>query len=499
MRLGKAMQKWLVLAHRWLAIGMCLLFVGWFISGLVLMYVAFPNLNGRERAAGLARIEWQRVRVLPDEALRLSGVTEFPHELRLEMMGAEPVYRIQDDASPTTVSARTGRVVRSVSAVQAGDIAEQFMRTAGPVTVETIVRDQWTVSTAFDIDRPLHVVQFDDADATHLYVSSRDGAIVLDTTAHERRWNWIGAVTHWIYFSDLRTHPAAWRQVVLWLSGIGIVVAISGIWLGIDRLRVRPGPGGSITPFRGWAAWHHLAGVLGGVFVLTWIFSGWLSMDPPGPWSSDPDMQRIRAGVAAYRAHDAPDFPMSFDVLRALDGRDIRTAAFAWLGGKPRVVLVDSEGASKVLAADSGAPVDLRAQDLIAAARGLVPGAHLLDAIVLGEPDAYWYSHREERPLPVLRLRFDDEPRSWIYLDPVSGAVLTRIDASQRLHRWLFNALHSFDFRWLLAQRPLWDIAMWVLMSAGLFLSLSGVVMGVRRLRRLWRGAVATRTLRIHT
>jgi hypothetical protein len=189
----------------------------------------------------------------------------------VEVLSAERIR--PDDAPPVTVSARTGRVIWSVGAAQAGDIAQEFMRSASPVTVATLVRDQWIVSSEFDLDRPLHVVSFDDVAATHLYVSSRDAAIVLDTTAHERRWNWIGAVMHWFYFSELRAHPAAWRQVVLWTPGVGIVVAMNGIWLGIDRLRLRRrAPGGSMTPLRGWAAWHHIAGVLGGVFVLTWIF-----------------------------------------------------------------------------------------------------------------------------------------------------------------------------------------------------------------------------------
>jgi hypothetical protein len=478
-------QKWLVLAHRWLAIGTCLLFVAWFTSGLVLMYVDFPDLTASERAAGLGRIQWQRVRITPDQALHLPDVAEFPDELRLEMLGDEPVYRMQPvGAAPVTVSALTGRVVSGIGALQARDIAARFLGSAHPVAVRTVTRDQWTVSSGFDIDRPLHVVRFDDEARTHLYVSSRDGAIVLDTTAHERGWNWIGAVTHWIYFTELRAHPSAWRQVVLWLSGIGIVVAISGLWLGIDRLRLRAPRGSGITPFRGWAAWHHVAGVIGGLFLLTWIFSGWLSMDPPGPWSSAPDIQRIRAGMAAYRGHETPDFATSLDMLHSLDDRDVRIASFTWLDERPQIVLVDGSGTSEVVAADSGASLRQRAPEIIAAARHLVPGSDLVDAVVLSEPDAYLYSHRVARRLPVLRLRFDDADRTWIYVDPVSGAVRARVDAQQRLHRWLFNALHSLDFRWLLAQRPLWDIVMWLLSSAGLVVSLSGVVMGVRRLRR---------------
>jgi PepSY-associated TM region len=479
------LQKWLVLTHRWLAIVACLLIVAWFVSGLVLMYVGFPTLTDRERTEGLAPIEWSKVRVTPAEALLFADIAEFPRDLTLSMMDGEPVYRAQvAGAAPISVSAVSGRGISAIDASQAVRIAAQFRGWSAAVVTRTVTRDQWTVSGEFNAHRPLHVVQFDDAGRTHLYVSSRTGEVVLDTTARERGWNWIGAVTHWLYFSELRERAGIWRQVVLWLSGVGMVIAISGIWLGIDRLRLRRQDSGSaITPFRGWMAWHHIAGVLGGVFVLTWIFSGWLSMDPPGPWSSEVDAARMRAGLAAYRGHDSNEFPTSLQALHGLDAPDARTASLRWVGGDAVIVTRDRHGLQRVIAARTGLPSTLDTVNLTAAARNLIPGSGLIDATLLTQEDAYWYSHRTERTLPVLRLRFDDPQRTWIYLDPVSGALLARCDTAQRMHRWLFNGLHSFDFRWLRTHRPLWDIVVWTLSAAGLLVSLSGVVIGWRRLR----------------
>lgn len=51
-----------------------------------------------------------------------------------------------------------------------------------------------------------------------------------------------------------------------------------------------------------------------------------------------------------------------------------------------------------------------------------------------------------------------------------------------RLYRWTFSALHSLDFRFLIAHRPLWDVAVWLLSIAGLIVSVSGVVIGWRRI-----------------
>ena len=99
--------------------------------------------------------------------------------------------------------------------------------------------------------------------------------------------------------------------------------------------------------------------------------------------------------------------------------------------------------------------------------------------------DLYWYPHgTDPRPLPVLRVRFDDPAATWLHLDPETGALLDRLDASGRLQRWLFEAPHRLDFGNLFQARPAWDAVMWLLNGLGATIALSGVVLGWRRLRR---------------
>ncbi len=49
-------KRWLYLVHRWFGIALCLLFAAWFVSGVVMMYVGFPQLDRDEGLAGLAVI-----------------------------------------------------------------------------------------------------------------------------------------------------------------------------------------------------------------------------------------------------------------------------------------------------------------------------------------------------------------------------------------------------------------------------------------------------------
>lgn len=490
--LSNTIWKWLITGHRWLGIATCLLFVLWFVSGLVMMYVGFPDLTRAERLALSQRIDWSQVSFTPERVLHELKLQEFPRELRLVMMNGEPVYRIKMAGSPPqSMSAVDGRIVDHVTPMQAlaivraatgGETAASTQ--SPPDSVQTLHNDQWSVAGTFDFDRPLYRIALHDARGTELYVSSHSGEIMLDTTARERTWNWVGAVVHWLYFRDLRARPAMWSQVVLWTSGVGIVVALSGLWLGIDRLRIRRRNSNSaMTPYRGWMAWHHLAGIVGGLFLLTWIFSGWLLMGPPVPWSKKFDAQRMAAGVAAYSGNTSIEFGTPLSVLQQFDKRAAREASFMWVLGRPQIVLTDSAQNKAVLDGITGAERTLAEQDLIAAAPRLASDAPLVATQRLDHEDAYWYSRHAERTLPVLRFIFDDADRTWVHVDPQTGRVIGWIRASDRIHRWLFNAFHSLDFHWLLAHRPAWDLAMWLLSLAGLAISTSGMVIGWRRLR----------------
>jgi hypothetical protein len=117
-------------------------------------------------------------------------------------------------------------------------------------------------------------------------------------------------------------------------------------------------------------------------------------------------------------------------------------------------------------------------------ARAAMPGVPIADAVWLQEYDAHYYDLRAGRALPVLRVRYADDVRTWLYLDPVRGAIVQRTDDTRRLRRWLYQGLHSLDFPFLYYKRPLWDIVVIVLSIGGLALSATTLLPGWRRLRR---------------
>jgi hypothetical protein len=61
--------------------------------------------------------------------------------------------------------------------------------------------------------------------------------------------------------------------------------------------------------------------------------------------------------------------------------------------------------------------------------------------------------------------------------------VLQRLDPSRRAYRWFYSALHTFDFPVLLAHPRLRDVLIVGLCTLGLVFSITGIVIGWRRLR----------------
>lgn len=472
--------RWLYLGHRWLGIATCLLCAMWFVSGLVMVYVPFPGLSSHDRIAYSEPVAFERVVVAPDAALAAAGLKTYPSQFKLTMLRGEPVYRMVDGKRRLAVSAVDGRPVPATTPAVAAEVVHRLLPGQGLGPVRTLFNDQWTVAQGFDPHRPLHRVSVGDAAGRVLYVSSVTGEVVNETTRRERMWNWVGSIPHWIYLTVIRQDQAIWRQVILWTSGPALVGALVGMWLGVLRMRIRRGQ--AVSPYRGWMKWHHLSGLIAGLFAVTWIFSGWLSVNP---FQWFPRRQTPEAALMAYAGHRAPDFPARPEMLKQLPLGEAREARCLWIGGRPLVVLMGPSLDRAVFDARTGAPGQVTDQALFEAARTLVPGAPVVFARRLTQEDAYWYAtRRDERRLPVLRVGFADPHATWIYLDPQTGEVLGRTDRSRRIYRWLFDALHAWELPVFRGADGVRQVVIWVLAAGGLVLSISGLTIGWRRLKR---------------
>ena len=538
-------KRWILLGHRWLGIGMCLLFFLWFLSGMVMMYVGHPKLTWQERLEHLPPLEASQPLLSPADAFRQAGIHGAVTDLRLANARAgQPVYiaQIRPDARPApdaprpeprlvALDARTGTLLPPTDPATALASAQVYLEQGGlshpssssalpassprqpspagaqdtpgkPLYQGITVEDAHTHSTAMDLHRPLHKVLLPDAEQTLLYISGTTGEVVRDAPRLERGFNYLGAWLHWLYL--FRDTAIDWTELIIWLSVIGIVSVISGFLSGIIRWRFsRPYRSGSRSPFApGALRWHHILGLIFALTTFTWIFSGLMSMNP---W----DIFEADDSIIDARRISSPDIQPSHatatpQALLASTTTPVRELQWHTLLGKTRVKAVRTHEVPPgnadqpiLLSARTGKPYTLEPERLRSALFTLQPGyPPRID--ILRQDDFYYYSRaehtmgggRKPHPLPIWRVRYDDPNQTWLHIDPTTGQVLNEMDSYQRAERWLFALLHSWDWLPLLRNRPLWDIVMLVLAAGGLALSATGIWIAGHRLHiktRRWR------------
>jgi len=473
------MPRLILLLHRYLGIAVGVLMVMWCLSGVVMMYHGYPVLREGDRLAHLEPIAWNGCCKIPDT---LPAAVR-PGSIRIEMLGGRPVLYLTEDSRP--IDLRTGALIESITADQAAEVAQRYAAAPSPRPrlLGLIDRDQWTVAGDFNAERPLFRFGLGDAADTELYVSAASGRAVQLTTARERFWNWLGAVPHWLYFTELRRHPGVWSQVVIYASLLGCFLAGLGIYLGVRQWAARPS--GSWSPYVGFNLWHHIAGLVFGVFTLTWVLSGLLSMNPWG-W-----LQGAGADTDSARIHGAPgSSPKDLAaVLSAFaDAHPLASSLKAApLNGRLYFIAATARG-ERLRLDDGGAPAPLGTADLKVLAQALVrtegpntPGAPNMPELMTQE-DNFYFNHHELAALPVYRLVLASGTR--YYLDSVSGMPIAKLDAEARAYRWLHEGLHRMDFAAALRGRPQWDALMLLLMSGVTLVCVTGATLGIRRLTR---------------
>ena len=507
------MQRTLILLHRWLGMAGNLLFVVWFASALVMMYARMPALDPGDRLNRLPPLDLEAIRVAPAQAAAAARLdaSEEALQIRLGMAGERPIYRLRTGAGWNAVYADTGSPMLQLSEGQATAIAVQFGQQpvggAAPTALgyDRLLNrpDQWTLELPSLF--PLHRIR---SGSDVLYVSDRTAEVVMETTATSRFWGTSGAVFHWLYFTPLRSHSTLWRQLIVWASAAGCVLTLSGLTVGVIRLTQR-----KRSPYSGIMRWHHYSGLVFGAAAFTWVLSGALSMDPFGWHAGRTTSQAQHAAVAGGGMRlDGFDLASIRTALESIsESFPAREVEFLTFDGEPLLlayrppVASDDDryrGASygggpsefqatvqpfehRLVGLGSGETRRFDSDELLAAATAAMPGAEVVATDDLTEYDAYYGDRRHRRaPLPVLRVRFDDPDRTWLYLDPTLGRIVHREQRRSRVDRWLYRGLYRLDFAGFYHRRPLWDIVVIVLLLGGLFSAASSFAPAAKRLRR---------------
>jgi hypothetical protein len=498
----KLLLRVLTTIHRWVGLAFCLIFVLWFASGIVMVYHRMPQYAAEERLARLAPLEAEDVELSPAQAYNAAGLTELPQRAYLLTFGSRPVYRFLGRRGWVAVFGDDGSPFAPIEPEDAvgvaGDLFPDHRDTARHV--ESITEpDQWTIGHPFRLTGPLHKISLGDAAATELYIARLTGEVALKTTRASRFWGYAGPVMHWFYFRPLRLQGQVWTNVIIYSSIAGCVVCLLGLVIGFSRVRFR-----RISPYAGWLRWHHSAGLVFGVVTFTFLFSGLLSVVPfnwsPGNAPDPSQVLLIRGSRVsldqfglfprdAIRQFNEEFRPREIELRQFLgapfyiayappadpDAIDLPVTNYGG-GASLRSLLVNGAG-------DLTQVGELfNAEELLDAARAVMPDFGVTEAAWLTDFDAYYYGRGTDRRLPVLRVTFNDPDETMLYLDAHDGQLVQTEVRRSRLERWLYHGLHSLDFPPVYQNLWLWYPLVLALSLGGLALSLTAVTVSVRYL-----------------
>ncbi len=484
-------QRFLILSHRYLGIALCLLLCLWFASGFVIIYTGgMPQLSEAERLARLPVLNLGAVELSPQAARAAVRRTEFP---TLTTRLGRPAYVFT--RNPVQVLFADNGELLTSDMISSRQIAADFLG-APPDALDRVGLiesvDQWTLGLRSEL--PLQKYRSGDGQGSEIYVSPGRGRVVLYTTSRDRLLAWLGAIPHWLYFLPLRTNTALWSTTVITLASVAVVFVALGLVLMFTQLRWRHWPSlARAIPYRGLMKWHYMLGIGFGWCVLTWVFSGLLSMEPYS-WNRASAMgidvaayYRSRAGVSASES------VASVADLAVIEGslKEVKFHAFA--GKEFYELSIGGDGSAGAISREfrevaSMEPLGLFTDAQILAQLEPAVAANMGANEILTEYDSYYYGRNSRLqmapPLPVLRVDFDDVAGSRYYLSLQTGELEFVSHRANRTERWLYRGLHSLDFNFLYPYRPAWDVVVWLLLAGGLLLSLLGAYLGLVRVGR---------------
>lgn len=481
----RVLKKIFIQTHKITGSVLSLLFLVWFISGVVMIFDGFPHASRKERFEYLQPISAKQIQQLAAPAKNWKG------KVVLELCEGEPVYRVYKNRKAQTVyNAQTLAALPKFEETHATQLAGNFLKSPVKELVVMNELDQWIPWSYYQPLLPIYKCYMDDAKHTVLYVSRQTGEIIQQT---DRRARWsarVGAIPHWLYFKKLRLQKGLWIDVVIFLSAIGIVVCISGIVVGFIFKKKK-----GITPYKKTAyKWHHITGYIFGIFVFTFILSGFFSLADVPDWMVGVKNKK-QVKIEWNQKLDLKEQPelSPLEIWNALEIKEnVRRIEWKNLQGLPGFyVYYNQYQIPEVYVWKNGAILKKGAysvSEIKDLGRKHIVGTGFEVKVQERYDNYYTGSAMYYLPEKAYKIVVNDAPKTWIYLNPVSGDEVKRYTKNTRLRRWLYQGLHKFNFQFLKEEADWFRKLILVILSlGGIAVSVTGVWLSKVWLRRTIR------------
>jgi hypothetical protein len=561
-------RKLLIYSHRWLGIAITVMFLVWTLSGVVLMYYGHPQITAGERLFRLEPIDFSTATVTPAEAVAKAGGTpnRGPYRVRLSMYDGRPVYRFTrvSIGNWTAVYADTGEVLPGIGREQALNWMKKFApEHASTMTYDAYLEspDEYTRIPTLAGYVPLHRIAMNDPAGTEYYISEKSNDIVQKTDRRGRVLAISGYVLHNLFFFRQRTWWTPLLDFIAWTAMLMVATGIvAGIWRVALKPRFRHKGVLSYTPYSGWMKWHHYAGLIFGLFSISWILSGMIPISTfpiPGWTDVSKRVESNGEGFIMGTPVISPRSTMTKDMARAITGGPLNLRPLQLEGVRKAIAQIREKFAPKeveliqfrgepyflayqppttqveaehwktnnainavnlpqdnphvfvsILHPEAGVKTSFGRKVMEQASREAMPNVPVTDSQWLTDYDNYYHQtttsfelgrHKPAYVLPVLRVRYNDENQTWLYFTPSLGQMV-KFDKLDRANRWAYYGLHAMDWPGLFDRRPLWDILTIALLAGLAAISITTLLPAFRRLKRHaahgWKWAFAPKKVR---
>lgn len=472
--------------HRILGTAMALLFLMWFITGLVLIYHSFPDVDKKlkdERRAVLANCKTNL-----DSLVLKTATNDKLKKLQLDQYQGRPVFTVATKSKVDLIDRDLNVIEPSISLEQLHQIAQSWVD--APIEkIDTLQKqDIWIMYTKYLKELPIYKIHFSDSEKHQLYISSRTGEVQQFTSRSERLWAYVGSIPHKLYIPALRQYTDTWITTLTILAGFCFFVALSGIILGVRALvkryrnKNKIGSAYAKTSYK----WHHIGGLIFGVFLLTWAVSGMMSLRKTPQWIAKTELKLPITSTIQGKQIKTEDFKLSYQKLfEAFPS--IKQISWEYFYDIPYYRVVESDTIRYFDASiDELKTLSISEQDIENTIEAIYEEKVEYKIDFITEYDEYYLQWKRDLPLPVYRILVDSPDKDRYYISP-STAYYKHINKNRMARKWLFNASHYMHIKWLYERPTLWTITVWTLSLGGIIVCGTGVWLSTKYLRRTFR------------
>lgn len=308
-----------------------------------------------------------------------------------------------------------------------------------------------------DLMRHIPIYRLTGVDGSYTYVSSKTGEILQHNTAVGRRWAWVGALPHYVYITPLRRDSKMWKNTVIWMSGLCTVSVIFGLVIAVRFLiktrRLK------IFGRKSWQ-WHYSWGLIFGLSMLAFIFSGMMSLAQIPDWLMKSKPAPPSKLMVAKDNVDLSILPEKFGIAN-IDATPL-----------PSIKITSGETTS-LLPLNSDSDIDFSPDHM----RDVV-ARHTGEPVIKTESitDDIFYS---SQGVPGYKAVTENYTVYWN-----DEGYFRVMDSKSKAQAVCYRILHTMNLPLINKSKWIHDVFMWILLTGGLVVVVTGTILSIKSLSR---------------